>query len=711
MQIKKNLGYIFYGMFIIILGYLLVRSIVMPLNVEYNNSFVLLLFSITILFIMLGFFQLTCRLNFKGDLIVTSILILALILSQLYLMFALQMDAHADSFGIKGQALQMLQNGGQFTGDSYFLVYPNNVLTTIIRYLLYAFGAAIGITNTYLLESGFVILCMNITFFTLFYIIRKEIGVKFSHIYLLIIIFCVPFYGYLTYFYSDTLVLPFTALILLFYYLYTKSNKWFYFIIIGILFAVGYHIKPNLIIMLPAMVIHLCFIKNWRKVLLNVLIVLVVFAGVNTLYTPFTEKYGFTRDDSLEFPQSHWIMMGLKGPAGRYDSSEFLYTKQFDTKEKKQEANKKIIKERLTTYGPAKLLELYNMKMLSTWTDGTRAYSWYVKSAKEYPAAYDYLFGDKKVFADAFSQIFHIINLLLIIIGAFRFFKKQEFDLALLINITLIGVWLFHLIWEANQRYILFVTPLMIMSSIYGFKFLVDLLYTKDKIPVIKKTIRKPFLMISFFIFVLSIFTMLYGIKPIALDKDIKNHYLVNQSYAYQQVQVNSKQTVSQTFEVEDPFSHIGIYVLKKPSENNKYRIKITNKNDGKIISDDVYNGSSFTENQYFPVNVSGNPKDKTNYSIQIISEEGNDSNSLAIGTYQKNNVDLYAGGAMYVNGKNQPYQDIGFTVIEQTEAPFIPWYKYALIIIGFIGIASTIFLTFKRKNHSEGKDPNIANS
>ncbi|MBC1738703.1 hypothetical protein HB984_14915, partial [Listeria seeligeri] len=207
------------------------------------------------------------------------------------------------------------------------------------------------------------------------------------------------------------------------------------------------------------------------------------------------------------------------------------------------------------------------------------------------------------------------------------------------------------------------------------------------------------------------IFTMLYGIKPIALDKDIKNHYLVNQSYAYQQVQVNSKQTVSQTFEVEDPFSHIGIYVLKKPSENNKYRIKITNKNDGKIISDDVYNGSSFTENQYFPVNVSGNPKDKTNYSIQIISEEGNDSNSLAIGTYQKNNVDLYAGGAMYVNGKNQPYQDIGFTVIEQTEAPFIPWYKYALIIIGFIGIASTIFLTFKRKNHSEGKDPNIANS
>lgn len=57
MQIKKNLGFVFYGVFIFIFGYLLVRSIINPLNVDYSNFFILLLFSITILFIMLAFFN------------------------------------------------------------------------------------------------------------------------------------------------------------------------------------------------------------------------------------------------------------------------------------------------------------------------------------------------------------------------------------------------------------------------------------------------------------------------------------------------------------------------------------------------------------------------------------------------------------------------------------------------------------------------------
>ncbi|WP_077955133.1 glycosyltransferase family 39 protein [Listeria monocytogenes] len=698
MQIKKNLSFVFYGVFIFIFGYLLVRSIIKPLNVGYSNFFILLLFSITILIIMLALFQLFSRLNRKSDILFTLILVIALVSTQVYLMFALQMDAFADSFGIKGQAVQMLQNGGMFTGDSYFLVYPNNVLTTIIRYELYNFGANIGITNTYLLESGFVILCMNITFFTLFYIIRKEVGIKYSNIYLLIILFCVPFYGYLTYFYSDTLVLPFAALILLFYYLYTKNNKWFYFIIIGLLFAIGYHIKPNLIIMLPAIIIHLFFIKNWRKTLLNTAIILIVFAGMNTLYNPFTEKYGFERDNSLEFPQSHWIMMGLKGPEGRYDSSEFLYTKQFDTKEKKQEANKEVIKERITSYGPVGLLELYNMKMLSTWTDGTRAYSWYVKSAKEYPVAYDFLFGDKKVFADAFSQIFHIINLILVILGALRFYKKQEFDLSFLINITLIGVWLFHLVWEANQRYILFVTPLMIMSAMYGFKFLVELLYTKDKVPVIKQTTRKPFLIVCFVVFMLSLVTIIYGVKPIAIDKQNSNHYLVNQSYAYLQVPVNSKNAVTQTFKADENFNNVGIYVLEAPNEDNKYKIRITNKNENKIISEKVYSASSFEAGEYFPIEVNENPKKKTEYSIQILSTKGNKGEALMLGKYQQKGFDLYSDGAMYINGKNQINEDIGFEVTETTNSPLIPWYSYLLIFISFVGVISLSFLTFKQK-------------
>ncbi|WP_235008986.1 hypothetical protein [Listeria monocytogenes] len=79
----------------------------------------------------------------------------------------------------------------------------------------------------------------------------------------------------------------------------------------------------------------------------------------------------------------------------------------------------------------------------------------------------------------------------------------------------------------------------MIMSAMYGFKFLVELLYTKDKVPVIKQTTRKPFLIVCFVVFMLSLVTIIYGVKPIAIDKQNSNHYLVNQSYAYLQEPVN----------------------------------------------------------------------------------------------------------------------------------------------------------------------------
>ncbi|HEM2532915.1 TPA: glycosyltransferase family 39 protein, partial [Listeria monocytogenes] len=131
----------------------------------------------------------------------------------------------------------------------------------------------------------------------------------------------------------------FTALIALFYYLYTKSSKWWYFIIIGLLFAVGYQIKPNIIILLPAMLIHLCFIRNWRKILLNTVIVAICFFGLSTVFTPIAESYDFKKDPTIEFPQTHWIMMGLGDPAGRYNSNDVAYTSQFKTKEEKEEAN------------------------------------------------------------------------------------------------------------------------------------------------------------------------------------------------------------------------------------------------------------------------------------------------------------------------------------------------------------------------------------
>ncbi|MBF2348408.1 glycosyltransferase family 39 protein [Listeria marthii] len=699
---KNRLAYIFNAFFILIFGYLLCISIFKPQEISFNHPSIFIIFSAAALLVLIGIYQLFTKLNKKGDGVITIFLVSLIILTQIYLLFSLQMDSFADAFVIKGEALKMLANGGHATVQDYFLMYPNNVFITIIRYWLYSFGGTLGITNTYLIESAFLFVCMNITIFALFWIVRKENGNKFGNIYLLIVLFCVPLLGYIWYFYTDTLVLPFAALIALFYYLYTKNNKWWYFIIIGLLFAIGYQIKPNIIILLPAMLIHLCFIRNWRKIILNAVVLMVCFFGLNTAFTPIAESYGFEKDPTVEFPQTHWLMMGLGDPAGRYNRDDVTYTSEFKTKKEKEEANIEKIKERIDEHGPLGLLKLFDNKVLNTWTDGTRAYTWYINSALDYPAPYDYFFGDKRVVTELPAQMFHIINLFLICLGALRFYKKKEFDMSFFVNIALVGVWLFHLFWEANQRYIMFITPLMILSSIYGFKFIVESLYTKKF--DLKKGLRKGFLIVSFCVFLLSTVIFAYiGNTVTGQTQDI-NKYLVKQSYAHIQLAVNSQQIVKQTFNVSDPFNSIQLAILKAPDADSKYQIKVINKTNKKEVYDEVIEGSEFEESQNYQINVNEKPKGKTEYVIEVYQVENkNPKEPLMLGTYISDIVDLYPYGALYIKGKAREKQDIGFSVSNVTSEPIIPKYVSIIFDIGVIIIFAGTYYVFRRKAEDNG--------
>ncbi|HEM1846548.1 TPA: hypothetical protein U0055_001802, partial [Listeria monocytogenes] len=165
---KNRLAYIFNAFFILIFGYLLCISIFKPLEISFNHPSIFILFSAAALLVLIGFYQFSTRLNTKGDGVITIFLVSLIILTQIYLLFSLQMNSYADAFLIKGEALNMLSNGGHATTQNYFLMYPNNIFITIIRYWLYSVGGTLGITNTYLLESAFLFVCMNITIFVLY---------------------------------------------------------------------------------------------------------------------------------------------------------------------------------------------------------------------------------------------------------------------------------------------------------------------------------------------------------------------------------------------------------------------------------------------------------------------------------------------------------------------------------------------------------------
>ncbi|EUJ25859.1 hypothetical protein MFLO_14657 [Listeria floridensis FSL S10-1187] len=104
----------------------------------------------------------------------------------------------------------------------------------------------------------------------------------------------------------------------------------------------------------------------------------------------------------------------------------FAIRLRFQAKRQKKEANLEKIKERLEHYSPQQLAELYHNKLQNTWTDGTRAYAWYINSTTKFTPTFNYLFGDKKILIYSFAQIFHIMNLFAIALGALRFFKTKK---------------------------------------------------------------------------------------------------------------------------------------------------------------------------------------------------------------------------------------------------------------------------------------------
>ena len=57
---------------------------------------------------------------------------------------------------------------------------------------------------------------------------------------------------------------------------------------------------------------------------------------------------------------------------------------------------------------------------------------------------------------------------ILMIIGTILHFKKGKFDNITLLQCSLLGIWLFLLLWESRSRYLVNYVPLMVTFAVYS---------------------------------------------------------------------------------------------------------------------------------------------------------------------------------------------------------------------------------------------------
>lgn len=383
-------------------------------------------------------------------------------------------------YGVVMYTAQDFARGNQNLPDYFYIFYPNNIGITLF------FGYLFKIVNKfYDNKELFVAIALNIlmidmSIFLLGRFIKKIYGYSKFALFSIIILLVTPFYTYAQIVYTDTMtmIFPISMFILLYDYINNeKKNKFMNIILIGVLGVIGTILKTNIIISVIAIIIYLIFTQKIKIALKNCILLILPFFIIMGMFQSFAENFIPISYKEAGLPFSHWIMMGLNGPDGGYSSEDVEFSSNIRLQQDKEavfDANKKVIIERLKSYGLVGTIKHVNHKVSVTWGDGI----YYAVSKMQRNPVKDnkikqYVIGEKNRVFVYISQFSHVIILLGIFIGSISCFKKTT-DFMQVINICIFGVFLFLIIWETRSRYLVCYLPVLLLSTFNGLSIIFE---------------------------------------------------------------------------------------------------------------------------------------------------------------------------------------------------------------------------------------------
>ncbi len=375
----------------------------------------------------------------------------------------------------------------------YFSQYPNNLLLVYFFSLLKRVDKYIGVLDV---NNGIMcILCVqcfisSLTGLLLFKIVRGLTGYRGAWCAWICYLVLVGSSGWLLIPYSDSVGLLFPVCILYIYQLIQKPpavtrfplwGKWF---AIGLLSYVGYHIKPQIVIVLIAVILTECIhARPYKKDKIRLLgkSIFYVTAGVllaalayNILMKDITKQL----DGEKRFGITHYIMMGLNPwNNGGYLYSDVEFSESFPTVSERSAANMEMIGQRLDYMGISGLNEHIVKKLLTNYGDGTFAWKnegTFVESMYEpkntflSPFLRNLIVGEGEMnrLTESIRQMVWLCVLAASLGLAGH--QKSENTILYVVAWAILGLTLFELLFEARARYLYIYAPFYIIAATVG---------------------------------------------------------------------------------------------------------------------------------------------------------------------------------------------------------------------------------------------------
>jgi hypothetical protein len=375
-------------------------------------------------------------------------------------------------FGEVVKNADIVLQGGELS--DYFTKYPNNIFLVCIL-------AVIGSIFTPDLETFqyFNIFVITLSHFLIFRISYKVAGHSVGLISLFASVLYFPYIFYAPIVYTDTISLIFLLipLNLLIRKDGTFKDHILTIIAASTIFSLGILLKGSLIIFVIAFsLILFLYLRKWKKILF--LVPFLILFLLNSLFNLFIYENGIIDKQKVKkysFPVTHWLMMGQNEERyGKYAAEDVILTDKLlktTTKDHVKEVHINELKKRIKEKGLSGNIRYSMEKLTHTWTDGTFYSLNKLRRLPEHPENYKQLMDFKSGhIIQSFARIQHLLILVGIAFFAIRTKERNEFYTFSLLSV--IGFFFFFILWEARSRYLVSLTPLLIMISCVGYSVL-----------------------------------------------------------------------------------------------------------------------------------------------------------------------------------------------------------------------------------------------
>lgn len=469
--------------YLILLLYFLVFIIVI-INKNFDVANII---SLIIGLIICGIYFLLLKKRKNKEFSIKKLIIKCLILfiCEIFVSYIILFKAGFDAGAVFAFALENLKNHNYLSSHEYISSCPNNFLL-LYYYMIVAKLSHIPYNaheNINLLLTIINCLLYSISSYLLYmctYKITDDVdSADFSWFLYVILVGSSP---WVIIPYSDSLALI-IPILCLFIYIYLEKEYILKYILLCLISFMSFNIKPQCLIVFIA----ICFIdilkhlnKKEFKVLLIKMVLVVVLAFISfTTLNYFKSFQGL--DDEKRLGMTHYLMMGANYDTyGTYSVDDANFSINYEGKKYRDEANIQIFKDRYRNRTFLENLDFLYNKAYENFKDGTFTFG--LEGGGFYFEIYHPNHPLFKILSDIFystgkyygvvriiRQAIWVTVLLLNVIGLF---KKDDNSYKQIVIISLFGLLLFEMLFEARSRYLFIYVPFYILLASCAFKYI-----------------------------------------------------------------------------------------------------------------------------------------------------------------------------------------------------------------------------------------------